>query len=115
MSKITLHFFFLALLGLSLTDSFSQGVWTQKAAFPDGGRNYAFSFSIGGKGYVGTGTDTLAFITVKDFWEYDTTTNAWTQKADFGGGTRWKGVGFAIGDLGYAGAGGAMVASSTYL
>ena len=45
----------------------------------------AVGFSIGSKGYIGTGYNGSLY---KDFWEYDPATNAWTQKADFGGTAR---------------------------
>ena len=55
--------------------------WTQKADFGGTGRRYAVGFSIGSKGYIGTG---VASSLTKDFWEYDQAANTWTQKADFG-------------------------------
>jgi N-acetylneuraminic acid mutarotase len=57
-------------------------------------------FSIGSKGYIGTGTDANNYG-LKDFWEYDSTTNIWTQKADFEGGPRFNAVGFSSGSKGY--------------
>ena len=50
-------------------------------------------FTIGSKGYIGTGYD-WQFRLYNDFWEYDPATNAWTQKADFGGTARDRAVGF---------------------
>jgi len=55
-------------------------------------------FSIGDKGYIGTGGDPGG---VNDFWEYDTTANTWTMKAFFGGTARYGAVGFSIGSFGY--------------
>src|SRR5436190_22202994 len=52
----------------------------------------AVSFTIGTKGYVGTGHSG----TGKDFWEYDPATDTWTQKADFGGTGRSDAVAFTI-------------------
>lgn len=77
--------------------------WTQKANYPAYGTNAPIGFSIGNKGYVGTGSNYGA--EQKDFWEYDPLTNLWTQKADFGGGTRASAVGFSIGNKGYVGTG----------
>ena len=57
--------------------------WTQKANFGGFGRWLAVGFSIGHKGFIGTGQD-LNNNYRKDFWEYDTSTNTWSQKADFG-------------------------------
>lgn len=81
-----------------------QGTWTPQANFDAGTRYGAFFFSIGSKGYVGTGTDDTAPYKA-DFWEYDTKTNTWTQRADFGGGIRSYGIGFSVGNKGYAGTG----------
>ncbi|TAL61565.1 MAG: hypothetical protein EPN85_04530, partial [Bacteroidetes bacterium] len=95
-------------------DLFAQGSgsWAPKAdvpgqPYPGPGRGYAVGFSIGAKGYIGTGTATSVFTPTyfKDFWEYDQATNVWTQKADFGGGVRYNAVGFSIGNKGYIGTG----------
>ncbi len=76
--------------------------WVQKANFGGTGRRYAVGFSIGNKGYIGTGEDGTK---KKDFWEYDPAGNTWTQKADFGGSGRTSAVGFSIGSKGYIGTG----------
>ena len=76
--------------------------WTQKADFGGGPREQAVGFSIGGKGYIGTGYNGPYR---QDFWEYDPATNTWTQKADFGGTARYGAVGFSIGSKGYIGTG----------
>ena len=75
--------------------------WTQKAALATDDKRSCVSFSIGDKGYVGTGGHNYR----KDFWEYDPVSNTWTQKADFAGGNRTGAVGFSIGDKGYVGMG----------
>lgn len=94
-------FLFFCLIFLPVVYSFSQ-VWTQKANYPGQGRSRPFSFSIGLKGYFGTG-DANGYA--QDFWEYDPLTNTWSQKANFGGGTRWCAAGFSVGGKGYAGTG----------
>ena len=66
----------------------AQGVWNRKADFSGMNRKGAVGFSVGAKGYIGTGRDENRMY--KDFWEYDTLLNAWTQKADFGGTARMK-------------------------
>jgi N-acetylneuraminic acid mutarotase len=67
----------------------------------------AVGFSIGSKGYIGTGfgytNQTINYK--KDFWEYNPATNSWTQKADFGGGVRMYATGFSLGNKGYIGTG----------
>ncbi len=82
----------------------ANDTWTQKANFGGAARTYAAGFSIGGKGYIGTG-NVPPTSNVKDFWEYDPATNIWTKKADFGGGSRMSAVGFSIGNKGYIGLG----------
>ncbi|MFH1321739.1 MAG: hypothetical protein ABII90_13955, partial [Bacteroidota bacterium] len=91
-------------LGCALSDSITVNrvngnSWLQKANFGGTSRFLAVSFSIGSKGYIGTGGSN------KDFWEYDQGSNSWTQKADFGGTGRYGAVGFSIGSKGYIGTG----------
>ena len=76
--------------------------WTPKASQPIG-RMHAVGFSIGNKGYIGTGTDNNANL--KDLWEWDKASNVWTQKANFGGTARNSAVGFSVGAKGYIGTG----------
>jgi N-acetylneuraminic acid mutarotase len=77
--------------------------WTQKADFGGAERSSAVGFSIGSKGYLGTGFATDG--NKRDFWEYDPVANTWTQKANFGGTKRTLAVGFSIGTKGYIGLG----------
>ncbi|MGB3077364.1 MAG: T9SS type A sorting domain-containing protein [Chitinophagales bacterium] len=95
--------FITIILLTTLSDGHAQDTWTQKADFGGTARGGASGFSIGSKGYIGTG-NTLGGL-VNDFWEYDATTNAWAQKADFGGSVRRNAVGFSIGNKGYIGTG----------
>ena len=81
----------------------TPNTWTQKANFGGTARSGAVGFSIGSKGYIGTGSDNSGLT--KDFWEYDPGLNAWTQMADFGGTARLGAVGFSIGSKGYIGTG----------
>ncbi len=64
----------------------------------------AVGFSIGSKGYIGTGYNTSTQL-FKDFWEYNPATDSWTQKADFGGGVRCNAAAFALSNKGYVGTG----------
>lgn len=96
---------------LSNIDCYPQ--WSQKADFAgSSNRSMAVGFSIGNKGYVGTGSESVFCVPIScekdynDFWEYDPTKNFWTRKAFFGGETRIQAVGFSIGDKGYIGTGG---------
>jgi len=92
------------LLASGLINSHAQDTWTQKADFGRTATYGTVGFSIGGKGYVGTGSDFSSGYTM-DFWEYDPSTNAWTQKANFQGTPRDRAVGFSIGSKGYIGTG----------
>lgn len=100
MKTIILFFSILAAVGLTALQA--QDTWTQKADFGGTARKQAVAFSIGTKGYVGTGFKEVA---KKDFWEYDPALNAWTQKSDFGGAARWTAAAFEISGKGYIGTG----------
>jgi len=76
--------------------------WTQKANLGGSIRGASAGFSIGTKGYIGTGinfSSVPAFF--NDFWEWNQATNTWMQKANFGGTARSGAVGFSIGSKGY--------------
>lgn len=77
----------------------SSNTWTQRADFPGNGRTLGVGFSIGAKGYVGTGYD--GTNNYKDFYEYDPATNSWTAKTDFGGAARRQAVAYVLGNKGY--------------
>ena len=82
------------------------GTWTAKNVFGGTARSDAVGFSIGTKGYIGTGWDGTVYY--KDFWQYDSVAGTWSQMADFGGTVadpRKAAVGFAIGTKGYIGTG----------
>ncbi|MBL7965854.1 MAG: galactose oxidase [Prolixibacteraceae bacterium] len=83
--------------------SISTDSWDKVADFPGAGRTAAVSFTINGKGYVGTGFD--GNNKLSDIWEYDPTKNKWTQKDNFLGGARYKAVAFALNNYGYIGTG----------
>jgi len=99
---LLLVFIFISCTLCGVRVSFAQGTWTNKADFGGTKRQDAFSFSIGNKGYVGTGFDGQA---TKDFWEYNPSNNTWTQKADYAGGPTIAGIGLSISYKGYAGLG----------
>ena len=83
-------------------------VWNNIAPFPGTPRERSVAFSIGGKGYVGTGYNRDADSThapLKDFWEYNPATNQWKQLNDFAGGARYSAVAFASSQFGYVGTG----------
>jgi N-acetylneuraminic acid mutarotase len=82
----------------------TTNTWTQKADFGGGIRAFATGFSIGAKGYIGTGENNNLNL-YKDFWEFDPVANTWSQKADFGGTARLVPVSFSIDGSGYIGTG----------
>jgi len=79
-------------------------LWTRKADFGGIARSGSVGFSIGNKGYIGTGSGDDNKL-LKDFWEWDQATNVWTKRADFGGSARSGAIGFSIGSKGYIGTG----------
>ncbi|TAL60361.1 MAG: hypothetical protein EPN85_07400, partial [Bacteroidetes bacterium] len=109
MSKQAQNLMLLWILFLSSITSLlhAQGTWVQKASLPPGNeRLTAVAFTIGSKGYLGTGifpSNPLTYLS--DFWEYDPVTDAWTQKANFAGGLRGYAVGCSINGKGYLGTG----------
>ena len=104
MKKIVFIFFLLLFKNSSVC--FSQNSWIQMSNFGGGVRNSAVSFSIGSKGYVGTGSPNNTGLNLQnDFWEFDPSTNIWTQKADFPGGARQAGIAFGINGKAYVGTG----------
>ena len=78
--------------------------WCREMDFKPGPRTESVGFSIGNKGYIGTGMDVNG-TQHNDFWEYNPESNIWTQKSDFGGAARFEAVGFSIGSKGYIGTG----------
>ena len=90
---------------------FAQNNWASEGALgTTTERRYrSVGFSIGSKGYVGTGTrgtfGNVGFHEFNDFWEYDPVTKVWTQLANVGSTTRYDAVGFSIGNKGYIGSG----------
>ncbi len=86
-----------------LSANTAGNTWVAKTNLTGVGRVEAVSFSIGNKGYIGTGR--AASGLQKDLWQYDPATGSWTQMADFGGVARKLAVGFSIGNKGYIGTG----------
>jgi N-acetylneuraminic acid mutarotase len=92
-----------------------EEMWVVKTPFPGTERSNMFAFSVGNRGFVGSGAywDGEQNVYLNDFWEFDpqdditgTDINenpmgSWTQKADFQGAGRIWGEGFSIADFGY--------------
>jgi len=82
--------------------------WTRKAGFPGTARYRAVGFSLNGRGYIGTGLQSVtetAAVVFKDIWEYDPQADAWMQKPDFGGPARGAAVSFTLGTRVFIGTG----------
>ncbi len=96
---------FLSLISISAQDNWSSE-GTLGASFEQ--RYKAVGFSIGSKGYVGTGTrgrfGFTGYHEFDDFWQYDPNSGVWTQKASLPS-SRFGSVGFSIGNKGYIGIG----------
>jgi len=82
----------------------STDSWTQIANYPEGKCYHATCFSIGEKGYVGTGRLENGTFS-KKFFAYDPDFNTWTPIADLPGLERRGAVAFAINGKGYVGTG----------
>lgn len=102
--------FFLFILSFSFLNSCESddtedliGNWVNLSDFDGLPRSDAVGFSIGTKGYIGTGYD--GDERLNDFWEYDVSRNSWTQKADFPGVARNNAIGFGTDTKGYIGTG----------
>jgi hypothetical protein len=61
--------FIIALILLLPDIASTQGTWTQKSDFPGSARYTPATFSIGTKGYIGTGTSSSTDAFYLDFWE----------------------------------------------
>lgn len=80
------------------------GDWTVHSEFEGIARNAAVTFTIGNIAYLGTGVDASG-QSLRDFWQYDPTTNSWSQRANFPGKARSEAVAFSVGPKGYIGTG----------
>ncbi len=74
----------------------NNDVWSRVSDFPGSAEGQRTAFSIGDKGYVGTG-----YPTTDEFWEYDESSDTWTQKVDYLGGKSRSTTSFSINGKGY--------------
>ncbi|AWX44374.1 hypothetical protein HME9304_01374 [Flagellimonas maritima] len=84
-------------------DDDNIGNWVDRSIFDGTPRSGAFAFTIGNKGYMGTGFDGDDRLT--DVWSYDMEGNFWSQLASFSGPARSSAVAFTINGNGYVGLG----------
>jgi N-acetylneuraminic acid mutarotase len=79
----------------------TSNTWTQRASLPGLARDGGIAFSIGSKGYMGSGEAAEDdWYMQLDFYEYDPSDDTWTQKADVPVGA-WAPACFSIGNNGY--------------
>lgn len=78
------------------------GVWKSQKEFSGPGRTDAVAFTIGDKGYVGTGS---AGAYTADIRAFDPATNDWTSKSGYGGSIRGEAVAFVVGSKAFVGTG----------
>lgn len=87
-------------------ENFWTVVDTTQGSFPGHPRYWGVAFSIGQKGYVGTGFD-IDQKYYKDFYEFDPSAagNKWKKIADYPGPERYGAIAFSINGKGYVGCG----------
>jgi len=84
----------------------ANGTWTQKADFAlgtstgDKARYGAVGFALGNLGYIGTGKGNDD-NNMRDFYQYDPSTDKWTQIASMGGDGRMGAVAFTYNGKAY--------------
>lgn len=89
-------------IALCTTSLYAQ-TWVQVADIPTG-RHHPISFTLDGKGYSATGSNSSSRPT-KDFYQYDPVTNSWDTLADFPGTERSFGIGTVLNGQAYLGFG----------
>lgn len=82
-----------------------NGLWTNKADFPEPPRGNAAGFVINDKLYLVGGYSNDFNKRYNDVYEYNPTANTWTPKKSFPGVARTDAAAFAIGGKGYVGTG----------
>jgi hypothetical protein len=74
--------------------------WRRIKDFPGQPRLGSIAFSIGGKGYVGLGFNS---VNLNDIWEYDPVVDSWQRIGDFPGASGERSYFFVINDIAYVG------------
>lgn len=92
------------LLFATITTTALGDVWEQKTSMPGPGRHHPVTFTLGGYGYVATGTTSGASAS-DDFYRYDPVANTWETLPDFPGTDRGYSYGGTYGGKGYLGFG----------
>lgn len=73
--------------------------WTQLSDFEGTARYNSVSFTVGARGYVGTGFDGTSYNS--DFWEYNPDDDSWTEIKSYPGEKIEEGMAFVIDNKGY--------------
>ncbi len=94
--------FLLFTIALFTTSLYAQ-TWVQVADIPTG-RHHPVTFTLEGKGYAATGSNSSSRPT-KDFYRYDPVGDNWDTLADFPGSERSFGIGLQHNGKGYLGFG----------
>jgi hypothetical protein len=84
--------------------------WISRLSLPTGARADAVGFSIGSKGYIGTGSN----ISPADFWNLIRPKYLDAKSNFTASGTRSRAVGFSIGNKGYIGTGYSFVTMNDF-
>jgi N-acetylneuraminic acid mutarotase len=79
--------------------------WIRKSDFPGTYLHSTNNFEINGKIYICGGLETGEFQIMKEFWEYNPTTDIWIRKPDFPGEARYNAIAFSCNGKGYYGLG----------
>ncbi|MCW3101714.1 MAG: hypothetical protein JWO09_154 [Bacteroidetes bacterium] len=98
------HLILFAFIAVFCSFAGAQNIWDKRESVGGSKRERAVGFSIGSRGYVALGQDTINQM-LSDLWEFDPGTNSWTQKANFPGVARRDAAAFATGGKGYVGTG----------
>ncbi|GAB5475092.1 MAG: kelch repeat-containing protein [Maribacter sp.] len=106
--KITVAILALVALGVASCSNDDDdgdlfGNWVDRSIFDGTPRSGAFAFTIGNKGFMGTGFDGDDRLT--DVWSYDMDGNFWSQLAPFPGSPRSSTAAFTVNGNGYVGLG----------
>ena len=83
----------------------SLNTWKQITDLAGGTRDFAFGFSLNGKGYLCGGAYFFKAGSVDDVYEYDPITNKWTQKSPMKTSIRAYGFSFVLNNKAYIGLG----------
>lgn len=85
---------------LSVQTLFAQLIWESRASLPNLGRHDGVSFVLNGKIYAGLGR-IHDLSHVKDFWQYDPSTDIWTKMANYPGNGEFAPFYFEANNKGY--------------